>query len=337
MTTPPQSVTPPTYVLPPDAVPNDEAEAVLGGAVIATADALVVDVTGSGAVDCMQGLLTNDLVQPGESAFVFGAVLTPKGMIVADMWAARDGGRVVLVVPAAGVDALMDLFQRSLPPRLARFAVRRDAAVLRLVGPRSEDVTRHAGIALPEEGRAGTAIAGEAVCDVAHPAHGAPFRVQFTVHRDDAASVRGQLRTAGALEGGAAALEIARMLSGWPRLGAEIGPKTLPQEVRFDEIDGVSYTKGCYTGQETVARVHFRGHANRHLVGLQWEGAEVDPSQPEVMQDDQERGRVTSMAWLAPMEQYIGLAVVRREVDGQRLVVAAGSNAGVVDLPFPLV
>ena len=57
------------------------------------------------------------------------------------------------------------------------------------------------------------------------------------------------------------------------RLGHEIVEKTLVQEVRYDEIGGVSYTKGCYTGQETVARLHFRGHTNRELRGLRWMSA----------------------------------------------------------------
>src|SRR5204863_149594 len=73
----------------------------------------------------------------------------------------------------------------------------------------------------------------------------------------------GRLAAAGAVEAEPAMLELARILAGWPRLGAEVDDKTIPQEVRFDEIGGVSYTKGCYTGQETVARLHFRGHANR--------------------------------------------------------------------------
>src|SRR5258708_9948328 len=78
-----------------------------------------------------------------------------------------------------------------------------------------------------------------------------------------------------------AVLELGRILAGWPRLGAEIDQKTLPQEVRYDDINGVSYTKGCYTGQETVSRLHFRGHTNRHLGGLLWQAA-PDLERPEI-------------------------------------------------------
>src|SRR5262249_24994082 len=76
----------------------------------------------------------------------------------------------------------------------------------------------------------------------------------------------------GGLAGDQRDLHGERLLGGWPTLGVEIDEKTLPQEVRYDEIGGVSYTKGCYTGQETVARLHFRGHTNRELRGLRWKG-----------------------------------------------------------------
>src|SRR5687767_15346310 len=125
-------------------------------------------------------------------------------------------------------------------------------------------------------------------------------------------------------------------------LGAEIDERTLPQEVRYDEIGGVSYTKGCYTGQETVSRLHFRGHANRHLRGLLFE---ADPplapasGWSAVTHDEKEVGRVTSIAWLpdgggSVLGRWIGLAVVRREVPIGAVVRAAGREARVAALPF---
>src|SRR6266571_3032028 len=139
-----------------------------------------------------------------------------------------------------------------------------------------------------------------------------------------------------------AMLELARVLAGWPRLGAEVDEKTIPQEVRFDEIGGVSYTKGCYTGQETVARLHFRGHANRALRGLLFDSdPPASPAQgwTAVMHLDREVGRVTSLAFVpesgvAGAGRWIGLAVIRREVASGAMVRAAGRDARVVDLPF---
>jgi folate-binding protein YgfZ len=122
-------------------------------------------------------------------------------------------------------------------------------------------------------------------------------------------------------------------MAGWPRLGIEIDAKTLPQEVRFDELEGVSYTKGCYTGQETVARVHFRGHPNRRLVGFSWDDA-PNPASDEVYDIDKIVGRVTTAAWIDDDLGYLGLGLVKQSVPFGTDLVAADSPATVTDLPF---
>src|SRR5213596_2587635 len=94
------------------------------GALLARAETGVVALTGPGAVTCFQGLLTNDIEKPGDGAFVYGAMLTPKGMIVVDGWAARLGSRVRYTVPAEGRERALLVLQRSVPPRLARSADR---------------------------------------------------------------------------------------------------------------------------------------------------------------------------------------------------------------------
>lgn len=315
-------------------LPTEEADAVMDGAVVTEADVAVLEVTGTGTVACMQGMFTNDVEQPGEGGFAYGAVLTPKGMIITDAWLTRDGGRVSLAVPHLGLDPLTEVLTRSLPPRLARVADRtEEMGVLRLAGPLAHGVAERAGIAIPPEGRATAAIAGDVACTVAHPPADMPFALQIVTARSDLVAVREQIVAAGALATGPHATELARILSGWPRLGAEINAKTLPQEVRLDAINGVSYTKGCYTGQETVSRVHFRGHPNRHLIGLVWDD-DAEPVGGAFEQGDRLRGRVTSIAWLAAVDRFIGLAVVRREVDLESAVIAGGMPARVVNLPF---
>jgi tRNA-modifying protein YgfZ len=326
---------PPLVLGAPD-LPPEQADAVLDATFVAEPDIALLEVSGAGALQCLQGLLTNDLDVPGDGAFVYGAVLTPKGTIICDLWVARDAGKLTLSVPRRGVPDLMEMFRRSLPPRLARTIDRSgEAGALRLAGPGSADVMQRAGIAAPPVGRVANAIVGDAACVVARPPGDGPFTFEIRAPIDDLAAVENQLTAAGALTGGPAGLELARILSGWPALGAEIDRKTLPQEVRYDEINGVSYTKGCYTGQETVARVHFRGHPNRHLVGLVWEEPPA-LEQSDVTQGGKVRGRVTSVAWLAPVERFVGLGVVRREVDRDQPVTAAAAPAAVIDLPFAL-
>ncbi|KPJ83761.1 MAG: hypothetical protein AMS18_17285 [Gemmatimonas sp. SG8_17] len=307
------------------------AHAVRFGSLVAPAsDIAVIEVTGPGAVDCMQGLLTNDLERPGDKAFTYAALLTQKGMIVSDMWVARRGSDLTLFVPGAGLHPLTAALERSLPPRLARFE---DASglrhVLRLVGPGSPDVVARAN--LPEPGP-GQIVERDSLV-IGRPSYDGPFTVQIECPQRDEPRLLKALATAGAEVSAQPALELARILRGWPRLGAEIDAKTLPQEVRYDEIGGLSYSKGCYVGQETVARLHFRGHANRRLVGLLWD-APPNPNAREVSLDGTNVGRISSLASLDHSNLHVGIAMIRREVDVGTSVLAGGLIATTAELPF---
>src|SRR6058998_297175 len=286
------------------------------GAVLAPADVGVITLVGPGAVDWVQGLLTSDLEKSGDGGFVYGALLTPKGMVIVDGWAARQGAEVRFTTPAPA-DAL-GLFTRTVPPRLARVPV--PTAPGRTISIELDGIE----------------------VEVARASEGAPFVLQLTLAPSATPALKDRLGRAGALGTNAAALELARVLAGWPGLASEVDEKTIPQEVRFDEIGGVSYTKGCYTGQETVSRLHFRGHANRQLRGLLFESD--PPAAPAsgwsaVTHDERDVGRVTSIAWLpdgggSVLGRWIGLAMVRREVPIGATVRAAGREARVVELPF---
>lgn len=313
------------------------------GAVVCRADAGVLTLAGPGAVTCFQGLLTNDIELPGDGSFVYGALLTPKGMIVVDGWAARLDTTVTYTVPADGRDRAHTIFTRSVPPRLARVADRTaDVVTYRMAGPRVLAVAGAAGLTLPSGPGRVLRESGPDGVETARASDGAPFVLQITAPAQVASLLADRLRIAGAISAGPAALELLRVLAGWPRLGAEMDERTIPQEVRFDEIGGVSYTKGCYTGQETVARLHFRGHTNRQLRGLVF-----DPEPPMapvggwnvVTHVDREVGRVTSLAFVPDTGfpgagRWIGLGVIRREVAPGAMVRAAGRDARVVDLPF---
>ncbi len=345
MTSPfPTAPAPVVARLDPGAVPVEVVDHLRADAIVARADVGVVDLAGPGAVTCFQGLLTNDIDQPGDGAFVYGALLTPKGMVVVDGWAARLGTRVRFTVPAEGRGNVLAILQRSVPPRLAHTVDRSaDSVVLRLAGAHAVAVAGAAGLPVPPHtGRVIEATARDVPVEVARGTDQAPFAVQVTTPIEHERVVVERLVAGGALLADPPALELARILAGWPRLSSEVDQKTIPQEVRFDEIGGVSYTKGCYTGQETVSRLHFRGHANRQLRGLLFE---IDPVAPPadgwsaVMEEERDVGRVTSVAWLpdgggSVLGRWIGLAVLRREVLPGVLVRAAGREARVVALPF---
>ena len=338
---------PPTVTrLDTDEVPAEIVDQLRDGAVVAPADVGVIDLTGpgDGAVTCFQGLLTSDLEKPGDGAFVYGALLTPKGMIVVDGWAARLGTRVRFTVPGEGRERALAILQRSVPPRLARVVDRSaDTSVLRVAGAHAVAVLGAAALPVPQgPNRVLEATVGDMPLEIARAGDQAPFVFQITTGGEHRDAVQSRLVKSGAHAATGAALELARILAGWPRLASEVDEKTIPQEVRFDEIGGVSYTKGCYTGQETVSRLHFRGHANRQLRGLLFETD--PPAAPAegwstVMHDERDVGRVTSIAWLpdgggSVLGRWIGLAIVRREVPLGAVVRAAGREARAVALPF---
>jgi folate-binding protein YgfZ len=108
--------------------------------------------------------------------------------------------------------------------------------------------------------------------------------------------------------------DIARIESGRPQWGVDMDDTTLPQEVNFDELGAISYTKGCYIGQETVARVHFRGHVNRFLRKVRFVTRPAPPKGAELIDETGKViGEVRSAA-LSPRFGGVALAMVRREI-----------------------
>jgi len=126
-------------------------ETVRRGAAVVVDHPAVFRITGSGALACLQGLFTNDLDHPGEGNLTYGAMLTPKGMIVVDAWVIRQPGALTLIAPASGRDAVLEIFQRTLPPRLAKAEDRTgDSAVAWLLGAHGFHTLVQSGIGAPE-------------------------------------------------------------------------------------------------------------------------------------------------------------------------------------------
>lgn len=314
-------------------MPRSRLAEIRQGAVLVPGEAAVLRVSGPGALTCLQGLLTNDLVQPGDGALVYGALLTPKGSIVVDAWVIRQGDALTLLVPRCGREPALEIFRRTLPPRLARVTDRtEEARVAWLVGGLAFRVLAKSGVPAPESaGRVVPAGAESPGSLVGLAPEGAPFVALIVGTEPGVDGLTARLTAAGAQPGVTGDLHALRILAGWPALGLEIEERTLPQEVRYDEIGGVSYTKGCYTGQETVARLHFRGHTNRELRGLLWDRP-VTPEGRSVTAEGREVGTVRSSLTLD--DRSLALALIRREVEPGEDVVAGGRLAVVVRLPF---
>ncbi len=304
------------------------------GAVLVTGEPAVLRLEGPGALACLQGLLTSDLDKPGDHSLTYGALLTPKGAIVVDYWVFRERGGFTLVAPLGSREASLELFRRQVPPRLARVTdATGEVQAAWLLGSQALAALARSAVApLPDAaGRTAVVDRPEGALLLGLAPETAPF-VALALGPEAAMARFGEaLAGAGAARGTTEDLEAARILAGWPALGAEIDDRTLPQEVRYDQLGGVSYTKGCYVGQETVARLHFRGHTNRELRGLIWRGAA--PLEGDgVSAGGRPVGSVRSTLVLD--DRLLGLAPIRREVATGEAVEAGGRPATGVGLPF---
>ena len=276
------------------------------GAAVVRQPAALFQVEGPAALDCLQGLLTSDLVASGDRSLGYGAMLTNKGMILLDPLVFREGGRFTLLLPWFARATALGHLTRMLPPRLAK------------LHDRTEDL------------RVVWLLGGDG-CLLAAAGPLMPFAAVLIGSAAETAQFLGEGLAAGMVCEGESLLAAARVLAGWPSLGREIDEKTLPQEVRYDELGAVSYTKGCYTGQETVARVHFRGHPNRTLRGITLDGGRP-PADRRLEYGGKEVGRIRTALILE--SRVLGLATLRREVPDEAVMNSLDREARVVPLPI---
>jgi folate-binding protein YgfZ len=285
-------------------------------------------VKGAEAAEYLQGQLTNDIeaLEPGDGAYA--ALLDRKGHMQAAMRVLRPGEEMELLLDleAAGLEAARRHLQMYKIGREVEVDDESEAhTLLSLIGPRAVEIA--GGAALPENACETTKIGG-AQCVAVGTAAGIDL-LCASANRD---AVREALLNAGAVEVSPEAAEILRIEAGRPRFGAEMGTETMPAEAGIVE-QAVSFTKGCYIGQETVARLHYKGRPNRHLRGLRL-SAQVRPGEA-LRLGEKEVGSVGSTA-VSPAFGPVGLAIVRREAEpGTTLAVGEdGVTAEVVALPF---
>ncbi|MDX6636072.1 MAG: hypothetical protein QOF06_2275 [Solirubrobacterales bacterium] len=285
-------------------------------------------VGGAEAAEYLQGQLTNDIeaLEPGEGAYA--ALLDRKGHMQADMRVVR---------PGEGPELWLDLEPEGLSAanrHLQMYKVGREVevtdasgqhALVSLIGPRAVEI---AGSAPLPENFCEAVTVGGAQCLAVGTAAG----VDLIVPAAERERVRDALLAAGAVEVSAEAAEILRIEAGRPRFGAEMGTETMPAEASIVE-QAVSFTKGCYIGQETVARLHYKGKPNRHLRGLRF-SAPAAPGAP-LRLGEKEVGTVGSAA-ISPALGPVGLAILRREAEPGATVAVGedGVTAEVVALPF---
>ena len=274
---------------------------------------LVLD--GGEAPDFLQGQVTNDVEGLAPGTGCYALLLTHKGKVRADMRILRGEGWIWIDCAKGALPVLEHMIRTyGIGRDIGMRDVTGERSIVSVIGPRAREAV---GVDVPAEEHAFVErdgvlhVATDMGVDVIGPAGGAPPEVP---------------------EVSADAAELLRIESGRPRLGLDFGADTIPQEAGLNER-GVSFSKGCYVGQETVARLHYKGKPNRHLRGLRL--SEPAERGTELRLGERVVGTIGSSA-VSPVHGPIALALVRREAEpGSTLDVGDGATtAEVVELPF---
>jgi len=283
--------------------------------------------TGSAAKEFLNGQVTNEVLGLTSGQGVYAAFLTHKGKMLGDLRILDFGDELFLDTERSALQELFNLIRRfkvGFDVELHKRTVER--GLVSLIGPRAREIV-------------GAAPGGQEHANVTAEIDGVPVHLVVTDIGIDAIcesrhteALIAALQSSGAAQVDEAAAECLRVEHGRPRYGIDLDDSTIPQEAGLNER-AVSFTKGCYVGQETVARLHWRGKPNRHLRGLRL-------SEPAVTGEalhlgDRAVGTVGS-AVVSPTLGPIALALVRREAQpGDAVAVGEhGASAEVVELPF---
>jgi folate-binding protein YgfZ len=281
-------------------------------------------VHGTEAGEFLQGQLTNDVeaLEPGQGAYA--ALLDRKGHLQADMRVLRlqPDSYWIDTEPATRERVARHLDMYRIGREVEVEDVTSDHAILSVIGPAAQEVASAPPLS-PEHAHR---LEGERRVVATN------LGLDLVVPAAAADEVRSELLGAGAAEVSEEAAEIARVETGRPRFGAEMTEATMPAEAGIVDR-AVSFSKGCYIGQEPVARLHYKGKPNRHLRGLRL-SAPAGHEDP-IRLGDREVGRIGTAA-LSPARGPIALAIVRREASpGDTVAVGDdGAEAEVVELPF---
>jgi folate-binding protein YgfZ len=314
-------------------------------------DLAVFRMWGRDPVKMLNGLITNDLGGAGAGQGVYAAMLTPKGRTVADLRAFRldrESGPEILVVAAAEAAAgTREHFRKYVPPLFSRWEDAFDRlGVLGLYCRGAAALVRRVLGEIPaepgEDRFADVLFQEEPVVVVRTLEVGLEEGFDLIASESLLAALRDAFRAEGAHPVGFGTLETLRVEAGRPRYGSELTEETIPTEA-YEETGllsrAISFTKGCYTGQEVIVRIAHRGHVNRHLRGLLLGDSPAPAPRTPLFHPEtgKEIGWTTSAAHSPLVGQTVALAFVRREVGpgGEvRLGAVDGPSIPVVELPF---
>jgi len=263
----------------------------------------ILRLTGKDPIGMLNAVMTNDV--PAHANFgTYAMLLDPKGRIQTDLRAIKADDAVLIDTESEGAQAAKEILGRYAPFSRVRLDELPDWAMLGLYGPRAAGLLGDPDLAEHESIRAEIGGASVLIAGVTVPVGG----YDLIGPASSLDTVRGHLIKAGATPAGSDALETTRIAAGVPRFGADITPDNFPGESEGSLERAVSFKKGCYPGQETVARMHYRGSPNKRLYRFELEPVPMEPPEAgdEILQDEKKLvgpissvnvvGRLTSVA-----------------------------------------
>jgi tRNA-modifying protein YgfZ len=284
--------------------------------------------TGSDAKTFLQGQVSNDVeaLEPGRGCYA--AFLTPKGKMLGDVRILDTGDELLLDTERVALQELFNMIRRfSIGYDVQLHKRTLERGLVSLLGPEAAAVAGVEALGADEDSHVATEVDGVAVRAIR-----TDLGVDLLCDAGDTDRLTAALSARGAEPISEAVADCVRIEHGRPRYGVDLDDSVIPQEAALNDR-AVSFTKGCYVGQETVARLFYRGKPNRTLRGLRL--STPAPTGAEIRFGDRVVGRLASVAE-SPALGPVALALVRREApSGSAVTVGADEvDAVVVELPF---
>jgi folate-binding protein YgfZ len=347
--TPPQSTHGASGEIPPrnSRDVRAEYEAICAGVGVIDLPAGKLEVSGKNAIQFINGLVTNDVKSLQAGNGTLAAFLDVHGKVIALCRFYQTGRHLLLELAALNREKIFKNLSRFVPAGEFFISdVSDHYSLISLQGPRAaaliEELTEQTIEETPEYKYSERAIASHSLFITTHSRCGGPGFDLF-VSSDAAPRIRQILlergQPFGAQAVGEEAFEIARIEAGIPREGPDINEKYILLETGCDKA--VSYTKGCYLGQEIIARIHWRGQPAKRFMGLLIEMENTPPAGTELYSIDGKRaGEVTSSARSIALKRIIALGYVHRHylTPGTEMILKSGESelgrAKVTSTPF---
>ncbi|MBA2713609.1 MAG: folate-binding protein YgfZ [Rubrobacteraceae bacterium] len=304
-----------------------------GAAVVDRSERWLLRLTGKDPVGMLNAVLTNDVPAQGDSG-AYAMLLNPKGRVQADLRVVKAEGEILIDTEPEGAGAAEEILGRYAPFSRVKLEELPDWQVLSLYGPRAAELLGNPDLAEHETKQAEIGGASVLVAGVAVPVSG----YDLIGPSDTLATIRERLVERGAVPAGHDVYETVRIEAGIPRFGADITPENFPGESENALNRAVSFGKGCYPGQETVARMHYRGSPNKMLYRFELEPGQAEPPEAgdEILQGERDRagpissadvvGRLTSVAPIAVDGKVYALGYLARKADLEAPMRAEGAK-----------